>query len=99
MDARNLVIQINDVLGEMRYLIDNSKGFFNQMDLPVISGPFSRSFAYSHKDPTVRVFMLKDVINEYYLIDCLDSYGQRLYDDLWSKRLLLYRLRKELEKI
>lgn len=99
MDARNLVIQINDVLSEMRYLIENSKGFFNQMDLPVISGPFSRSFAYAHKDPTVRVFMLKDSISEYYLIDCLDPYGQRLYDDLWTKRLLLYRLRKELKKI
>lgn len=101
MDAQNLINQINDVTGEIRFLIDKSKTVYNNLDLSVISGPYARSRAYSlaKRDNNCRVFKFHDFIDEYYIVDYLDAYGQRLYDDLWSKRSLLNRLRKELVKI
>ena len=89
---QNLFNQINDVLGEMRHLILRSSD--------VVSGPFSRTRAYSLAKPQsfVTVFKLHDAIDEYYLIDTFDRYGQQVHADLWSKRLILNRLRKELKK-
>lgn len=101
MDARNLVMKINDVISDMRYRIDSSRSVWTRMDLPVISGPFSRSYAYSHKGDHDRVFMFRDETDtvQYYLIDCLDPYGQELYDGLWCDRLYVNRLNKELDKL
>lgn len=93
MDVQNLVNQINDVLSEMRHLIKCSS--------EVVFGPFSRTRAYTlaRHESFVSVFKFHDVIDEYYIIDRFECYGQQVYSDLWSKRLILNRLRKELEKL
>ena len=93
MDTQNLVNQINDVLSEMRYLIKCSR--------TVVSGPYSRTKAYTlaKSDSYSSVFKFHDIIDEYYIIDRFDPYGQQVYSDLWSKRLILNRFRKELDKL
>lgn len=93
MDMQNCLNQINYVLSEMRYLIKCSSA--------VVSGPYSRTRAYTlaRHESFATVFKFHDVIDEYYIIDRFERYGQQVYSDLWSKRLILNRLRKELEKI
>ncbi|AYQ58155.1 hypothetical protein [Microviridae sp.] len=91
MDMQKILTQIIDVLGEIEYLLKSNN----------VPGPYSRTRAYEFRKllGNCRVFQYRDVLKSYYVIDVSTVYGQRLYDDLWSKRLILNRLRKELEKI
>lgn len=93
MVTQNLVNQINDVLSEMRYLIKCSSD--------VVSGPYARTRAYSlaKNESFATVFKFHDLIDEYYIVDTFERHGQLVHSDLWSKRLILNRLRKELEKL
>lgn len=91
MDMQNCLTQISDVIGEIEFLLQS-------LNVP---GPYSRSRAYQFRKliPNSRVFQYRDVIKSYYVVDVSTDFGQRLYDDLCCKRLLLNRLRKELEKL
>lgn len=91
MDMQKILTQILDVVGEIEFLLSSNN----------VPGPYSRTRAYEFKKltPNSRVFQFRDVLTSYYVVDVSTIYGQRLYEDLWSKRLLLNRLRKELEKL
>lgn len=91
MDMQKILTSITDVLGEIEYLLKSNN----------VPGPYSRTRAYEFRKlvPNTRVFQFRDVVTSYYVVDVSSLYGQRLYQDLWSKRLILNRLRKELEKL
>lgn len=91
MDMQKILTQIIDVLGEIDYLLKSNN----------VPGPYSRTRAYEFRKllGDSRVFQYRDVLTSYYVVDVSSVYGRRLYEDLWSKRLILNRLRKELEKL
>lgn len=91
MDMQKILTQIIDVLGEIEYLLKSNN----------VPGPYTRTRAYEFRKliGNSRVFQYRDVLTSYYVVDVSTAYGQRLYADLWSKRLILNRLRKELDKI
>lgn len=90
MEMQKILTQICDVVGEIEFLLSSNN----------VPGPYSRTRAYEFRKliPNSRVFQYRDVLTSYYVVDVSTINGQRLYDDLWSKRLLLNRLRKELDK-
>ena len=98
MEMQKILTQILDVVGEIEFLLSS-----NNVPGPnsCIFGPYSRTRAYEFRKliSNSRVFQYRDVLVSYYVVDVSTTYGQRLYDDLWCKRLVLNRLRKELEKL
>ena len=92
MDVQNLLNQTKDVLGEIKNLLESNN----------VPGPYSRTRAYEFRKllGDCRVFQFTDIyLASYYVVDVSTPYGRRLYDELWNKRLLLNRLRKELYKL
>ena len=89
---QKILNQIKDVLGEVDFLLKSNN----------VSGPYARTSAYKFIKlfGDCRVFQFwGPYLPSYYVVDVSTASGRRLYDDLWSKRLLLNRLRKELEKL
>lgn len=90
MELQKILTKICDVVGEIDFLLSSNN----------VPGPYTRTRAYEFRKliPNSRVFQFRDVLTSYYVVDVSSAYGKRLYDDLWSKRLLLNRLTKEFKK-